>query len=80
GWGPIGLLQRVEKLVLSPFHFNYHHEHHLRAGVPYPALPTVHRALVDAGYYLRNPDNLRRSYLATIVETLRRADEIPDLP
>ena len=57
------LLQRV---ILSPFNFNFHHEHHSLPTVPYYQLPRLHAALRNIGYYSRYPENLSGSYFRTI--------------
>ncbi len=38
-------------LVMTPFNVGYHVAHHVDSGVPFRNLPTLHRALHDAGYF-----------------------------
>lgn len=56
----------IEKFLLGPFNFNYHHEHHIMQHLPHHHLPKVHRALIAVGYYDRHPQAWSRSYLATL--------------
>jgi len=56
----------IEKFLLGPFNFNYHHEHHIMQHLPHHHLPKVHRALLAVGYYDRHPQARSSSYLATL--------------
>jgi fatty acid desaturase len=56
----------IEKFLLGPFNFNYHHEHHIMQQLPHHHLPRVHRALVEIGYYERHPRARSNSYFATL--------------
>ncbi len=38
---------RLEKIVFSPHHMNYHAEHHLWPGIPYYNRPIVHKVLKE---------------------------------
>ncbi len=57
---------RIERLLFAPFHFNFHHEHHLLPRAPYSSLPALHGILVDAGHYQRHPEVLSRSFFRTL--------------
>jgi fatty acid desaturase len=63
----------IEKFLLGPFNFNYHHEHHVMQHLPHHHLPKVHRALLEIGYYDRHPRALSNSYLATLRQQVRPA-------
>ncbi|HVR65328.1 MAG TPA: fatty acid desaturase [Verrucomicrobiae bacterium] len=61
----------IEKFLLGPFNFNYHHEHHIMQQLPHHHLPRVHRALLEIGYYDRHPRARSGSYFATLREQVR---------
>jgi fatty acid desaturase len=54
------------RLVIAPFHFNLHHEHHLYPFVPGSSLPRVHALLRARGYYDENPGRLARGYASVL--------------
>jgi fatty acid desaturase len=57
----------LERQLIAPLGLNYHAEHHMFPGVPYYALPDV------AGHVRGSPGvEERRSYLAFLVQCLRR--------
>ena len=66
----------IEKFLLGPFNFNYHHEHHIMQQLPHHHLPRVHRALVDIGYYDRHPRARSDSYFATLRRQTQPAREL----
>ena len=70
-----GVFSRLEKFIVSPFAFNFHHEHHLIPSVPYSALPNWHRALEAAGYCEAHPECYGTSYLKTIAAVRRGLPE-----
>jgi fatty acid desaturase len=61
----------IEKFLLGPFNFNYHHEHHIMQHLPHHHLPQVHRALVEIGYYDQHPRARSASYIATFRQQAR---------
>ena len=73
-----GLYARLERFVIAPFHFNYHHEHHLLPQVPYRYLPEVHRMLRESGHYGRHPELLSPSYQRTVWSQIRPDDQVPE--
>jgi fatty acid desaturase len=56
----------IECFFLAPYNFNYHHEHHLRPGIPYNNLPHIHKILKESGHYDRHPKNISNSYIKSI--------------
>jgi fatty acid desaturase len=52
----------VGRVVLAPFLFFYHHEHHLHPFVPFYRLPELHRRLCESGHYAEPPPSLAPSY------------------
>ena len=54
----------LEKTILSPYGFNFHHEHHICPYLPFVILEQVHRKLVKLNYYNLNKDKdiLNSSY------------------
>ena len=66
----------IEKFLLGPFNFNYHHEHHIMQHLPHHHLPRVHRALVEIGYYDRHPRARSDSYFATLRRQTQPAREL----
>lgn len=66
----------IEKFLLGPFNFNYHHEHHIMQQLPHHHLPRVHRALLAIGYYDRHPRARSGSYFATLREQVRAAPSL----
>jgi fatty acid desaturase len=63
--GRSSALARLERVILSPFNFNLHHEHHLFPQLPYHVLPALHNHLLSSGYYAAHPDVLSPSYANT---------------
>lgn len=53
------------RFVIAPFNFNYHHEHHSMASIPYYNLPDTHGFLYREGYYADKSAQLSDSYPAT---------------
>ncbi|MFT5014571.1 MAG: fatty acid desaturase, partial [Dinoroseobacter sp.] len=41
----------LERLFIAPHRVNYHLEHHMLASVPIYRLQTLHRILMNKGYY-----------------------------
>ncbi len=61
-----------ELIYFAPFHFNFHFEHHLWPSIPPYRLKGVHAALVDSGFFARNPQFLAESFVKTLSEYGRR--------
>jgi fatty acid desaturase len=61
----------VGRVVLAPFLFFYHHEHHLHPFVPFYRLPELHRRLHESGHYAEPPPPLASSYPRTFGALLR---------
>jgi len=59
----------LERMVLAPNNVNYHIEHHLLPSVPCWRLPTLHRLLVERGFYADHPQAIASGYL----DVIRRA-------
>jgi fatty acid desaturase len=60
----------LEKFLLAPMSFCYHHEHHLFPGVPYPQLRRLYRTLRGRGYYDDDPASLGSSYARVLVSLI----------
>jgi fatty acid desaturase len=68
----------MERFLFGPVNFGYHNEHHLYPGVPYTALPDLHRLLRDSGYYDEYPERLGTSYCGVLARQIfpgGKADE-----
>jgi fatty acid desaturase len=60
-----GLFFDVFRIIVSPFSFNYHHEHHLLMTIPYYNLWKFNKLLIQSGYYANKSDNTSNSYYKT---------------
>ena len=60
----------VERFFLSPFHMNYHAEHHLFPNVPHYHLPEIRR-LMQASPELRARVKWRRGYLSAALAYIK---------
>ena len=70
------IFHRIERFVLSPLNFNYHHEHHLMPAIPYTSLPFIHQALLNAGYFEFNQDLKSDSYFSTYMSLFNRRSNV----
>lgn len=59
------------RLVVAPFSFNYHHEHHAMPTIPYYNLWKANQLLLENGYYQSKKANISRSYFRTIRDNFR---------
>lgn len=59
----------IERLIFCPNGVNYHVEHHLLASVPAHKLKSLHRALLEKGFYQGHESALASGYL----DVVRRA-------
>lgn len=59
------------RVILSPFSFNFHHEHHAMPSIPFYNLWRVNRWLCEAGYFEDKPENHTTSYLVTVRRHIR---------
>lgn len=53
-----------ERLLFAPHHVNFHAEHHLCMGVPSYNLPTMHKLLLERGFYQQG--ELQHNYLQIV--------------
>jgi fatty acid desaturase len=61
----------IERILVAPFNFNYHFEHHMWPAVPPYRLRRVHRHLVAIGFFDRYPEVLNDGYARAIRRTFR---------
>lgn len=61
----------LEKWLMFQANFNYHFEHHLYPTVPAVNLPTLHRHLLEKGFYQKHPELLQRSAIAKVFDLSR---------
>jgi fatty acid desaturase len=63
----------VEYLLIAPYGYSYHFEHHLAPNVPYYHLETAHRLLLDRGFEF-TPQELTDGYVRTFARLFRSMD------
>ncbi len=56
----------LERFLIAPVGFHYHHEHHLTPGIPFHKLPELRRTLQSRGYYDRRVFEWVDGYVNTI--------------
>ena len=68
----------VEWLLIAPYGYSYHFEHHALMNVPYYRLPAAHVALAERGHHFPSTELAAGGYLRTFMRLWRQLGKRTD--